>query len=208
MILLTDLQYFSPITLFNKSIEYSNICFDLYEPFQKMSFRNRCVIAGSNGPALLSIPLQEGREQKKPMKEVRIDNKRRWQDQHWKTIVSCYNRSPWFQFYGEEMERLYRSDYDLLADWNLACWKWVTGKLGFEIPTSFTTQYQIRYDPLKYIDFRGQLMPSTIKKQFPAHIKYRQVFEERNGFLPHLSIIDLLFCEGKKAVGLLSSTAT
>jgi hypothetical protein len=203
MTLITDLQYFPPAILFKKSIECTNIELDIYDPFKKMSFRNRCVIAGSNGPVILSVPLQEGREQRKPMKEVRIDKKRRWQDQHWKTIVSCYNRSPWFQFYGDEMEELYKSEFELLADWNMACWKWVTGKLGFEIPTSFTTQNQASYDPAKYLDFRGQLMPSSIQKQFPISIKYRQVFEEKIGFLPHLSIIDLLFCEGKHAQSIL-----
>lgn len=205
MTLLSDLQYLPPSTLFKRSIEYSNIEFDIYEPFHKMSFRNRCVIAGSNGPVLLSIPLQEGREQRKPMKEVRIDNKRSWQDQHWKTIVSCYNRSPWFQFYGDEMEALYKAKFELLADWNMACWNWVTAKLGLGMPTNFSAGYQANYDPNKYIDFRGRLMPSTIQKQFPGPVIYRQVFEERTGFIPHLSIIDLLFCEGKNALSLLSN---
>src|SRR5882724_857255 len=157
MILLTECQYFSPAILFKESINYSNIEFDVYEPYQKMSFRNRCVIAGSNGPVNLSLPLLEGREQKKPMKEVRIDNRRRWQEQHWKTIVSCYNRSPWFQFYTDEMEELYRTEYELLADWNMACWNWVTGNLKLPVTSSITTRYQAACDPEKYVDFRGRL---------------------------------------------------
>jgi hypothetical protein len=166
------------------------------------------VIAGSNGPVLLSIPLLEGREQRKPMKEVRIDNKRKWQDQHWKTIVSCYNRSPWFQFYCDEMEELYRTEHQFLADWNMACWNWMTAKLNLKLITSLTTEYRPEYDPEKYLDFRGRLMPSTIQKQFPEAVRYRQVFEERTGFIPHLSITDLLFCEGKNALTLLSGPDT
>jgi hypothetical protein len=161
---------------------------------------------GSNGTVNLSVPLLEGREQRKPMKEIRIDNRRRWQDQHWKTIVSCYNRSPWFQFYSDEMEGLYRKEYEHLADWNMACWKWVTGKLNLAKACSLTTQYQAAYDPGKYFDFRGRLKPSTIQKQFPEAARYRQVFEERTGFIPHLSIIDLLFCEGKNALSVLSGS--
>src|SRR4051794_31577554 len=108
MELIVESQYFSPVTLFKKSIEVLNIKIDLYEPWRKMSFRNRCVVAGSNGPINLSIPVLEGREQKRLLKEVVIDNRKPWQSQHWKTIVSCYNRSPWFDFFEPGLNGLYR----------------------------------------------------------------------------------------------------
>ena len=169
-----------------------------------MSFRNRCVIAGADGPVILSIPLQEGREQRKPVKEVLIDYKKPWQAQHWKTIVSCYNRSPWFEFYRDEAEELFSQKPPFLYEWNWACLNWISARLEWPVPANLTQAKQMEPSPLQYHDFRGQLMPATIQNRFPDPVRYRQVFEERTGFLPHLSILDLLFCEGRQALKLIS----
>ena len=205
MELLVDSQYFPPVTLFKKSIQFSNIKFDVYEPWRKMSFRNRCVVAGGNGPINLSIPILEGREQKKAMKEIMIDNRKPWQGQHWKTIISCYNRSPWFDFFGHELEGLYRQPVEYLVDWNRICFEWVAKKLGIHINVLCTNSFQPVYDDSNLEDFRNQLLPKSIDSNFPKPVYYRQVFEERIGFIPHLSILDLLFCEGKNAVGKLTA---
>jgi hypothetical protein len=239
MILLSELQYFSPVILFKKVIDLSHVVFDIYEDHRKMSFRNRCVIAGSGGTVNLSIPLSDGRNQRRPMKEVRIDNKTAWQGQHWKTITSCYNRSPWFEFYKHELELVFQKRTDWLVDWNRICWDWVVGKLGLEIQTSyrevprtgveaggkFVAEMGVEpgqkksvevagFEPgsqqttaaANYIDWRNKLMPKSINTDFPEPIRYRQVFEDRNGFIPHLSILDLLFCEGKRTVEILESS--
>jgi hypothetical protein len=89
-----------------------------------MSFRNRCQIVGAEGVIDLSIPLVRGRDQKALMKDVRISSAQPWQSQHWKTIVSCYSRSPWFEFYRDELEGLYRKQWNFLLDWNLVCFEW------------------------------------------------------------------------------------
>jgi len=205
MNLVVESQYFSPSILFKKSIEISNIEFELYEPWRKMSFRNRCVVAGANGPINLSIPVLEGREQKKTMKEVMIDNRKAWQGQHWKTIISCYNRSPWFDFFGHELEELYRQHFEFLSDWNRTCFEWVTKKLGMEIRVLHTQSFQPVYPDSEFIDWRNRMLPKSIGQEFPQPVRYRQVFEERTGFVPHLSILDLLFCEGKNAKRILSA---
>lgn len=220
MVLITDLQYFSPVILIKKAIDFSNVKFDLYDNHRKMSFRNRCVIAGSGGRVNLSVPLAEGRNQRRPLKEVRIDNKTGWQGQHWKTITSCYNRSPWFEFYKFELEELYNRPVEWLADWNRICWDWLMEKLDAGVSTSYTeepvpglefrvsgsssTELQTR-NP-EFVDWRNKLMPRSIEKDFPEPVRYRQVFEDRTGFIPHLSILDLLFCEGKRTVEILNSS--
>jgi hypothetical protein len=201
MDLIVDSQYFPPVTLFKKSIEFSNIKLDIYEPWRKMSYRNRCVVAGANGPINLSIPLLEGREQKKTMKEVAIDNRKSWQGQHWKTIISCYNRSPWFDFFAHELEELYRQQVEYLVDWNRLCFEWVIKKLGIQTNILCTDFFQPVYDDPNLEDFRNRLLPKSINSDFPKPVYYHQVFEERIGFIPHLSILDLLFCEGKNAAG-------
>ncbi|HMH24553.1 MAG TPA: WbqC family protein [Puia sp.] len=226
MNLITDFQYFPTNTLFKNLNKISNIVFEQYEYYQKMSFRNRCQIAGADGIIRLSIPLEHGRDQKTIMKDVRIAARQDWQGQHWKTIVSCYNRSPWFEFYQDELLKLYRRPFTFLMDWDLACFEWSVRTLGLSVKISLTDAFQKDYDEKDWLDLRGAIRPVTIGMLKAPHepgsgsadhvshvpgpgivpspapappIKYRQVFEERTGFLPNLSILDLLFCEGKNA---------
>ncbi len=169
-----------------------------------MSFRNRCVIAGADGPIILSVPLEGGRNQRKPMKEVRIDNRKDWQVQHWRTIVSCYNRSPWFEFYRDELDMLYQGNFSFLAGWDEACFQWVSGKIGLPVKSQVGNEPRQGDDDTGKCDWRNRFIPATISHDFPEAVKYRQVFEERTGFMPHLSVLDLLFCEGKNALRILS----
>jgi hypothetical protein len=203
MTLIVESQYFSPVTFYKISIDFSNIKFDIYEPWQKMSFRNRCVVAGANGPILLSVPLVEGREQRRPMKDIRIDNRKKWQAQHWKTIMSCYNRSPWFSYFCDELEGLYQQSFDLLIDWNRACFDWTVRKLGLPVSAGFTDQPVPPGEAAEFRDFRNRIIPRFINQDFPNPVRYHQVFEDRIGFIPNLSILDLLFCEGKNAAHIL-----
>ena len=205
MDLLIESQYFPPVTLFKKSINFSNIKIDVYEPWRKMSFRNRCVVVGSNGIINLSIPVLDGREQKKLLKEVAIDNRKPWQSQHWKTITSCYKRSPWFDFFEPELDELYRRPVALLNDWNRICFEWVIGKLGLAIHVDYS-QYVMGEQPApEVVDWRNKLTPKLLQSDYPTPVRYHQVFEERIGFIPHLSILDLLFCEGKNARRMLAT---
>lgn len=207
MSLIVESQYFPSVTLVKKSIEVINIKFDEYEPWRKMSFRNRCVVVGSNGPINLSIPVLEGREQKKLLKDVVIDNRKPWQAQHWKTITSCYNRSPWFSFFEPELNGLYRQPVELLHDWNRTCFEWVIRKLELHLHVDYS-QYvlEAEADPA-VIDWRNKLTPKTIQTGFPNIVRYHQVFEDRIGFIPHMSVLDLLFCEGKNARRILTANA-
>ena len=166
-----------------------------------MSFRNRCQIAGGEGVINLNIPLEGGRDQKTLMKDVRIADGLPWQAQHWKTIVSCYSRSPWFEFYRDELEELYKTRYTGLMEFNRACFDWVLQRLRLPVTVSLTESYKNAYEPEEGVDIRGRFSPrnrAILDEASPA--RYRQVFEERTGFIPGLSILDLLFCEGKEAI--------
>ena len=205
MTLITDLQYFPSIILYKISNNVSNIIFEQYESYQKMSFRNRCEIAGSRGPIHLSIPLEKGRDQKTLMKEVRIANAYSWQDQHWKTILACYSRSPWFEFYRDELEQFYRKPFTFLVDWNLACFEWTCRALALSVRVMLTEAWRPQYEEDNWLDIRGQLLPKNIREAgTPSPVIYHQVFEEITGFVPHLSILDLIFCEGQRARSLLA----
>jgi len=208
MILISDLQYFPSIISYKISINSSNILFEQYDFYQKMSFRNRCQIAGSQGRVDLSIPLEKGRDQKTLMKDVKIAGTYRWQDQHWKTLLACYSRSPWFEFYRDELHRLYSKSYNFLLDWNLACFEWTCRVLSLSARVSVTDAYRPVYEEKDCVDWRGKLLPKNITDttRWPPVI-YRQVFEEITGFIPNLSILDLLFCEGQRAKALLGQMA-
>ncbi|MES1159843.1 MAG: WbqC family protein [Bacteroidota bacterium] len=215
MNLIVDLQYFPSVTFYKNVDKFSNIVFEQYEHYQKMSFRNRCQITGAGGLINLSVPLEKGRDQKTLLKDVRISDRGDWQAQHWKTILSCYSRSPWFEFYRDELDGLYRKPFHFLLDWNLTCFEWSLKVLQMPVSFALTREYHKNYEVGVWTDWRGKLLPKNRKNAVspipsgsirqPAEpmpetpVKYRQVFEERIGFLPNLSILDLLFCEGKNA---------
>jgi hypothetical protein len=205
MNLISDLHYFPSVILYKISNNASNIIFEQYESYQKMSFRNRCELAGSQGRIHCSIPLEKGRDQKTLMKEVRIANAYAWQDQHWKTILACYSRSPWFEFYRDELEQFYRKRFDFLLDWNLACFEWTCRTMGLSVRVALTEAWRPEYEHEDSLDIRGRFTPKNVRGgSSPPPVIYRQVFEEVTGFIPHLSILDLLFCEGQRARSLLA----
>ena len=194
--LIIESQYFPPVDVYIAANHFSHIKIEQYDEYHKMSFRNRSVVMGGNGPINLSIPLLNGRSQKGIFKDVRIDPRTNWRSQHWKTITSCYNRSPWFYFYILDLERLFSARFTFLLDWNMACFEWVNRQLKFDIAVSLTEKFVDHYPDT--VDLRNRFFPKNIQT-FPANKKYNQVFSERTGFIPHMSILDLLFCEGKRA---------
>ena len=197
MVLIIDIQYFPSVIYYKTLYNITNISFEQYEISRKMSFRNRCLIAGANGIITLSVPMMEGRDRKRIMKDIRVDNSRAWQSQHFKSIVSAYGRSPWFGHYVDALQELYRRPYIYLLDWNLACFEWTIRQLDLSLNISLTERYIPTSQSYGQIDRRNQYIPKNYLDWEP--VRYSQVFQEKHGFLPNLSILDLIFCEGKNA---------
>ena len=195
MKLIIENQYLSPIYFYSFLSRGSHVIFEQYDNYQKMSFRNRCMVAGPNGAITLSIPLQGGRDQKIMSSIVKIANRYNWQDQHWRAIQSCYNRAPWFEYFGPGLEKYYKTKYEFLTEWNLELFRWMLSMLEIKVEIGFTKSWQETYDQKVYTDFRNRLSPRNYKN-FPCQ-EYQQVFTERTGFLSNLSILDMLFCKGK-----------
>jgi hypothetical protein len=101
------------------------------------------------------------------------------------------------------MEVFYHTKYNWLWDWNLDLLHWTIKKLSVEMEIGFTDGWQKNYPPEQFLDLRGKVLPKNFKSFAGTCPVYKQVFEERLGFIPNLSIIDLLFCEGPNAVNLL-----
>jgi hypothetical protein len=190
----------SPVLPFPNILWWSITCsvtpilFDLSEHFEKMSYRNRYYITGPNGIITLSVPLAEGREQRRAMQDVRIDNKTRWQVQHWRTLTSVYNRSPFFEHYGPSLQRLFTEPFEKLVDFNMASIHWLKQQLRLQFEEKLIEQYQKEHTGVS-ADLRKKFKPGIEKKAVEEHAYY-QLFSERNGFLRNLSLLDLLFTEG------------
>lgn len=173
---------------------YSDVLFDAKEHFVKMSYRNRYYITGANGLIQLSVPLARGRDQRTAMENVRIDNTERWQVNHWRTIISVYGRAPYFEHYAPMLERLYTEKYDMLVAFNRASIEWLKQQSGISFNATEAESYK------KYDDHHKDLRivkPGIEKVALPENAAwYYQIFSERNGFYPNLSLLDLLFSEG------------
>lgn len=198
-----EYQYFGNVNYYFELINSKYVKFDEYVFWKKSSFSNRCTVLGSNGPIDLSIPLMGGRDQKKVFSEVRISRKYDWKANHLKTLVSCYRRSPWFDHYSPSLFELYENETSRILDFLISCEKWVEHQLKIHIEGN-----EISGDGSEYStrDLRFLINPAHPFVPGKPIIRYPQVFEERLGFVPHLSILDLLFCEGPSAIHRLVTT--
>ncbi len=196
-------QYFGCVNYYLSLYKFSNILIEQYESWQKMSFRNRCVILGANGLIDLTVPLENGREQKKTIKEVKIDNSALWQKQHWRSISSCYGKAAFFEFYKDWLETFYEKKFIYLFDMNLEILFWLKSCLKIKGEILMTDCFIKNY-PVDIVDIRNKWLPKNFQsaKDF---ISYNQVFENKLEFQPNLSILDILFCEGSNAKNILAS---
>ena len=158
-------------------------------------------IYGANGILLLNIPvkhLNSGAKHHQKYKEVRIENDFKWQKQHWKSLKSAYQTSPFFEFYEDDLAPLYHQEQKFLMDFNYRCFERITDCLKLNIHFSKTTEY-IR-EPIGTNDKRELI---NAKKQFDLP-PYNQVFQEKKGFLSNLSFLDLMFNEGPNSLNYLN----
>lgn len=192
-LVISSILPFPNISWWSVIAENNQVCFDLAEHFEKMTYRNRYYVSGSNGLIILSIPLVSGRNQRTPVNEVQICNKTRWQMQHWRTLVSVYKRAPYFEFYEPTLLALFEQQFDLLSEFNMTSIQWLQKQLKLSLEITTTDQYKKNYPDV--IDLR-KMKPLAEKAALSEGLQYYQLFADRNGFLPNLSIIDLLFSEG------------
>jgi len=197
-LLIIDSQPF-PLISWTKYLFYKkHIILLPCESYHKMTFRNRFVVSGSNGLIHLSVPLINGRDQKIPFKDVRICHQEKWQLIHWRTITSCYNKSPWFEYYRDELEKLFINRWEFLFDWNLVLMSWLKEILQF--PAEIIVTAQLPEAGIE--DACNKWLPKNFQ-QADLGFQYQQVFEERTGFQNNLSILDLLFNTGPETRNLL-----
>ena len=187
--------YFGPITQFVAMIKTDKIRFENEDNFQKQTYRNRMYIYSANGRLALSIPIRHtgNKTQHQKFKEVQIENDFPWQQQHWRSLETCYRTSPFFEFYEDEFQGLYSRKFKYLLDFNYACLEVLHTVLEWDLDYLKTTKFE-KEAPGDLVDGR-HLVDAKAIKDFGLS-PYTQVFQQKEGFLENLSILDLLFNEG------------
>ncbi|MCE3279552.1 MAG: hypothetical protein K0S44_1743 [Bacteroidetes bacterium] len=191
--------YLGPIQYYQKLMNYPACIIEHHENFIKQTFRSRCDIYSPNGVLTLSIPLEK-RNKRQSVKDVKISYEYNWQTLHWRSLESCYRRSPFFEYFEDDFRPFYEEKkFAFLIDLNEAIQQEVLNLLKLKPEYSFTSEYKSTYENAD--DFRNIISPKESLEKDPEFEPkiYSQVFEPRHGFIQNLSIVDLLFNEGSRA---------
>ena len=202
--------YFGPVQWYQKLARYDEVLIEHHDSYQKQTYRNRCLIAATNGIQALTVPVEK-------TEPVRISSHGNWRHQHWQAIVSAYGDSPFFQYYEDDLRPFFTKSWELLYDFNEAIRKKMCELIDIHPRVSFTTEYVPATEGMRpsaggtqvpapsslplLRDFREVIHP---KHPLPDDDfipqSYYQVFKEKHGFIPNLSILDLLCNMGPESV--------
>lgn len=203
--ILLSTAYFPPVSWMAAAVQSERIGIEIHETYPKQTFRNRCNIATSSGILSLTVPVNRINGNHTKTCDIRIDNSKNWQLQHWRSIVTAYNKSPYFLYYRDVLEPLFFKEQELLIDLNRELLNILLKTLQIKtIEPFYTEQYHINPE---YYDLRNSFHPRLnpykgITIEFP---RYMQAFEENHGFIADLSILDLLFNLGPDALSYLAN---
>jgi hypothetical protein len=207
---LLSTAYLGPIQYFTKLISYDQISIEYCESYLKQSYRNRTVILAANGPLQMSLPVVDGPGAKGPMRDIQLAYDHHWQQMHWRGICSAYNNSPFFEYYSDDLAPFFhKKKWKYLIDFNFEIQNAVLTAINLDIAPKYTAEFlPVGAVPESMADFRYAIHPKPQKQAKDdcfSPPSYIQVFGEKWGFVPNLSILDLLFNEGPETVSYLRS---
>lgn len=190
--------YFAPISQYMEIANTDKIIFEAEDNYQKQTYRNRCYIYGPNGKQLLNIPVLHSKSNvKKKTKDALIDYQSPWLQQHQKSIQIAYQNSPFYEFYEDDLQKIFEKKHTYLLDLNIATHLFVMDALQLDIPFSKTSEYLTTTDK----DFR---FLANAKQDHGINFDaYIQMFDDKHGFLKNLSVLDLIFMEGPNTISFL-----
>jgi len=186
--------YFPSISQFSAMAQADEVVFEVDDNFQKQTNRNRMYIYSANGKQLLNIPVKHSKDVQQKYRDIKIENDFNWQKQHFKSLEAAYRTSPYFEFFEDDIRPIYEKKHEFLMELNLEVHEIVTDCLGIKLP--YTTTEEYFKEPIQ-TDFRYLANGKKDENVFESYI---QVFNEKHGFINNLSILDLLFNEGRHAV--------
>ena len=181
--------YLAPVSHYRAFYCADEVRLEVCDHFVKQTLRNRCYIDSPNGPLALTVPVVK-EEGKTAMKDIRISDHGNWRHQHWVAVESSYRQSPFFEFYADDFAPFYEKRWEFLADFNEDLMALVASLLDISKPVVRTMTYGAN----------GVHWANEAHWANEVVRPYYQVFASRHGFLPDLSIVDLLFNEGPEGV--------
>ena len=208
--------YFGPVQWYQKLNRYEECLIERHESFIKQTYRNRMIIPTTNGPLSLTIPTNH--DTSLAMKDIRISDHANWRHVHWNALLSAYGESPFFEYYQDDIRPFYEKKYEFLFDFNMEIMEKMIELLDIRPKVSVTDRYVLSEERrmkseefnspeaqaqfnTQIRDFRDAIRP---KKPLPdadfIPQRYYQVYEQKHGFQPNMSILDLLFNEGNEAI--------
>ena len=215
--------YFGPVQWYQKLNRYDECLIERHESFIKQTYRNRMIIPTTNGPLSLTIPTNH--DTSMAMKDIRISDHANWRHVHWNALLSAYGESPFFEYYQDDIRPFYEKKYEFLFDFNMEITEKMIELLDIRPNVSVTDRYVLSEERrvkseesispevqaqlniqhstfnTQIKDFRDAIRP---KKPLPdaefTPKRYYQVYEQKHGFQPNMSILDLLFNEGNEAI--------
>ena len=194
-------NYFPNIDQFTQIIKVNNILFEVSDNYQKQTFRNRTYIYGANGKLGLFIPVIHTHKKRELFKDVKISYESNWMDLHLKSLQSAYRSSPYFEYFEDDLIKLYSEKEKFLVDFNIKCFKLISNLLDLDLDFKISNEYLEKTSDI--IDLRD--LSNARKEKKIETPKYIQVFESKHGYINNLSILDLIFSEGPNSVSLITN---
>ena len=196
---LLSTTYFGPVQWYQKLNRYDKILIERHDSFIKQTYRNRCVIATPNGPLALTVPTKPQTQ----TGETEVSDHGNWRHVHWNALKSAYGESPFFEYYADDIKPFFEKRWDSLHDFNLGICRAVCQLIDIEPDISLTDHYITPEETKErgFDDYRDAIRPKhPIPDPSFEPKEYYQVYKQRHGFLPNMSILDLLFNMGNESV--------
>ena len=208
MDILLSSAYLAPVQYYTKLLHNNGgtAYVEAFENYAKQTYRNRCMIADANGPLALTIPTEKTAEGKCLMRDIRISDHGNWRHQHWNALEAAYRHTPFFLYYEDDFRPFFEKKIAFLYDFNMQLTELVCSLIGLDVTLRPTDTY--RQNPVGMADSQTLITP---KSSWEADGEFRpteyyQVFKEKHGFIPNLSIADLLFNMGPESILILNES--
>ncbi|MEZ4838803.1 WbqC family protein [Flavobacterium sp.] len=192
--------YFPSISHYAAMVQAEQVVFEMEDNFQKQTNRNRMYIYSPNGIQMLNIPIKHNKVTHQKYKDVKIESEFNWQKQHFKSLEAAYRASPFFEYFEDDITPIFQKKHTYLLDLNVEIFELLNQCLGVTISPEKTFEYF--HEVNNCIDFRWL---ANGKKDTTQCEPYTQVFGEKHGFMNNLSVLDLLFNEGRYALDYLKN---
>ena len=195
---LLSTTYFGPVQWYQKLYRCEEVEIEQWESFQKQTYRNRCLIATTQGIQALTVPVERGSSQL--IKDIRISDHGNWRHLHWNALVSAYGESPFFEYYQDDIRPFFEKRWEFLLDFNEVIREKMCELLDIQTKVSYSLEFATAlHSPLK--DFREGIRPKHPMEDPDFEPRtYYQVYQQKHGFLPNLSVLDLLFNMGPEGI--------